>query len=571
MHKRHPAATVVAFLCLVLLLASLAARFWATDRGIRFTGPTHIAADSQQLYLFASDTLYHLSATGEFLAEYPAEVAGLTDSPIDLRIAGDGRLLIAGQQPAWLKSCETDDWDCEEVAFGDEFAATGKPERQFKVLVDTPEYSLLYTDSLGDSLWGLSGPDSEARKLLPDKTLAGPNDLAFDEQGHLWIADTDHRRIVEFLPASNGDFELGRAHSAMNELTREKRYYPMMLALGADGNWWITQAAEFSDRYADLVVYSPDDGAIEQITLPDSIFATDIVASGDDILVTDLEQFTVYRVNTSSHEVSIFGDERFAAAMSLLRQKNERYQRISQLAMAGVVIFGVLMVLAAIIATPGDKRWTPVPGVIDLDAAAQSVPRVRGIYWLKRNEKIDRSLKLLDILGTSFVILTICGGMALYGWMRMQAGANPGEEVQTKLNALAFVFLISGLLLAALLPLLRQSTKVMKRRLGTDGKQLYIRLNEGRELAVSPVELAYTNRAIFYRQYSMPLQTGKQHTLYEDGEVETWIAPLLRHAAKLSPFEGLKYQWKHSNPLLTWSLASGVILGLLLIFVSQLN
>jgi hypothetical protein len=563
MQKHHPLSTGLALLFLAFLLGSLTARFWATDRSVRYAGPTHLAADSQQVFLFASDNIYHLSAQGELLAQYPAEVTGMTDVPIDMRIIGDDRLLIAGQQPARIRSCDTSDWDCRDIGYG----RIDEPKRQFKVLVNSPRHSLLFTDAHGDSLWGQDGPDSEAARLLPDKTLAGPNDLAFDSQGRLWIADTDHRRIVEFLPAADGGFEIGREHSAMNELTRDKRYYPIMLALGGDGNWWVTQAAEFSDRYADLVVYDPDQGAVKQVTLPGSVFATDIAATGADILVTDLEQFAVYRVDTGSYEVGIFGDDRFRDAMSRIKQEHERYRRISELAMVAVIAFGVLMVLAAVIATPKDRRWTPVPGVIDMEAAPQAVPNVRGIYWLNRNPKIDRSLKWLELLGSSLIIVTLVGGTALYGWVRMQAGVNPGEELQEKLNVLGLMFLLSGLLMAAFVSLVWQSVKAMKRRLGTDGKQLYIRLNDGREITVPPAELAFTNQVIFYQKYSIPLQTGKWQNLYEDGEVETWIVPLLRQAEKLSQMRAILHQWRHRDALRSWSLFSVVVLGLLLILL----
>ncbi len=557
--------TGLALLFLALLLASLAAQFWATDRSVHYTGPTHLAADSQQVFLFASDNLYHLSSQGDLLAQYPPAVTGMTDIPIDLRITGDDRLLIAGQNPARIQSCDTSNWDCQDIGLG----RIDEPKRQFKVLIDTASYSLLFTDAQGDTLWGQDDADSEAERLLPDNTLAGPNDLAFDSLGHLWIADTDHRRIVEFVPSADGGFEIGREHSAMNELTRDQRYYPIMLALGGDGNWWVTQAAGFLDRYADLVVYDPNQGAVKLVSLPSGVFATDIAATGGDILVTDLEQFTVYRVDTRSHEVSIFGDDRFKAAMSRLKLEHERYRRISQLATVAVIVFAVLMVLAAIIATPKNRRWTQVPGVIDWGAAPQVVPNVKGIHWLHRNPKIDRSLKRLEILGFSIIIVMLAGGLALYGWVRQQAGINPGEELQEKLNVVGYIFLLSASLMAALVPIVRQSMKAMKRRLGTDGKQLYIRLNDGREITVPPTELAFTNRAIFYQKYFMPLQTGKRQNLYQDGEVETWIVPLLRQAEKLSELGALKHQWRHRGALLSWSLVSVVALGLLLILVSK--
>ncbi len=559
--------TGLALLFLALLLASLATRFWATDRSMHYAGPTHIAADSQRVFLFASENIYYLSSQGDLLAQYPPEVTGITDVPIDLRITGDDRLLIAGQRPASIKSCDTSNWDCQDIGFGE----IDKPKRQFKILIDTASHSLLFTDAQGDSLWGQDGADSQAEQLLPDNTLAGPNDLAFDSLGHLWIADTDHRRIVEFVPAANGGFEIGRQRSAMNELTKDKRYYPIMLALGGDGNWWVTQAAEFLERYADLVVYDLDQGAVKQVSLPSGVFATDIAATGGDILVTDLEQFTVYRVDTRSHEVSIFGDDRFKDAMSRLKQEHEHHGRISRVALIAVIVFAVLMVLTAIIATPKNRRWTPVPGVIDMGVAARAVPSVKGIYWLQRNPKIDQSLKRLEILGFSIIIVMLAGGLALYGWVRMQMGVNPNEELQEKFNVLGYVLLLSSLLIAALVPFVRQAMKAMKRRLGTDGKQLYIRLNDGREITVPPTELAFTERAIFYQKYFLPLQTGKRQNLYQDHEVETWIVPLLRQAEKLSELGALKHQWRHRGALLSWSLVSVVAIGLLVFLLLQLN
>jgi hypothetical protein len=567
MQKHRPLPTGLALLFLTLLLASLAARFWATDRSGQFVGPLHIAADSQQVFLFASNNIYRLSPEGELLAQHPADETGILNVPIDLRITSDNHLLVAEQQPARIRSCDTINWACQDIGFG----GVDEPKRQFKVLTNTPSYDLLFTDARGDSLRGLARPDSAAARLLPDKTLAGPNDLAIDSRGHLWVADTDHRRILELIPAPEGGFEVGREHSAMNELTRERRFYPIMLALGGDGKLWVTQATEFSDRYADLVIYDLDQGAVKQLTLPGSIFPTDVAATGEDILVTDLEMFTVYRVNTGSHEVSVFGDDRFRDAMARLRKEHDRYGLISQLAMGAVLAFGVLMVLAAVVSTPKNKRWTSVPGAIDVGAAPLAVPRLQGLYWLKRNSKVDRSLKWLRIMGSAFFIVMLAGGVALFVWVRMVTGEDPGKVSQELVEKLGNIFLLSGLLLAAMVPLLLQTFKAMKYRLGTDGKQLYVRLEDGREIVIPAVELAFTKQALFYEKYFIPLQTGKRQNLYQDGEVETWIVPLLHQAEKYSLLDGLKHQWKHQNALLGWALFSVVVIPLVLVLMSQLR
>jgi hypothetical protein len=96
-----------------------------------------------------------------------------------------------------------------------------------------------------------------------------------------------------------------------------------------------------------------------------------------------------------------------------------------------------------------------------------------------------------------------------------------------------------------ILPITHFLARTLKRKLGTDGKRLYIRLADGRELSVDPSQLAYTNRLILYRQYTLPLLGGKQQPLYAPGEVEKWIAPLLRQSRKLTEIQALKHQLKN--------------------------
>jgi hypothetical protein len=219
MHKSRPLASGLAFLFLALLLAGLAARFWASDKAYGFTGPTHIAAGEQHVYLFASGDIYRLTHAGELLSVSPPGLTGLKDDPIDLRVSPDGQLLIAEQRPALIRLCDVDSWNCRPIGAG----AQAVIERQFKVLAGASPNELLLTDARGDTLWRLPGDGGEPQKLLAVGTLAGPNDIAFDAGGNLWIADTDHRKIVELLPSGNGDYQAGREHSAMNPLTVGER------------------------------------------------------------------------------------------------------------------------------------------------------------------------------------------------------------------------------------------------------------------------------------------------------------------------------------------------------------
>ena len=434
-------------------------------------------------------------------------------------------------------------WICDTLGE----AAGSVIEHQFKVLPGTSPGELLLTDAHGDSLWRLDGAGGEPQKLLPDGTLASPNGLAFDHSGSLWVADTDHRKIIELLPSGNDSYLPGRQHSAMNSLTVGERFYPMMLAPMVDGRLWVTQAADFSKAHSDLVVYDPEKGAQSLIDLPAGAYATDIVTLSDAVLVTDLERFTVYRVQADTLEVGEFGDEPFRRALGQIQERRAYYDRLGNWSLAAMILFAALMILAAIRATPKERRWTPTPSLIDFSNAPEQVPAIKGIHWLKRDPKTERSLKWLGHLGFILFVLMIAGAFALYIWVRIQAGPDPSQELTSKLNDLGISLLLFGLLGVLILPLIHFSTRAMKRKLGTDGKRLYIKLTDGRELSVDPAQLAYTNRLILYRQYTLPLQGGKQQQIYAPGEVETWIAPLLRQSRKLTEMQALKHQIKNWN------------------------
>jgi hypothetical protein len=199
------------------------------------------------------------------------------------------------------------------------------------------------------------------------------------------------------------------------------------------------------------------------------------------------------------------------------------------------------------------------------------VPAVSGIHWLERDPKSEQALKWLEHLGFVLFILMIAGALALYLVARSQAGPDPGEDVTSKLDELGIILLLFGMLGALIIPFIHYSARALTHKLGTDGRRVYIRLRNGRELAADPAQLAYTNRAILYQQYTFPLFAGKRRPLYSPGEVETWIAPLLPQARKFSEIQALKHQWKHRDGQTAWMLIAAAAMVLLLILISTIK
>ena len=558
-HKPLPAGLAILFLA--LFLAALAARFWASEQGYRFTGPTHIAAGAGQVWVFASGELLKLTAEGELTGVYASAVTGLESDPIDLKIVPDGSLLIAEQEPARIRLCRSGNWECEVILA----ASVSRIERQFKIIAGQQPRSWWVTDARADALWEISESKDGIEALLPAGTLAGPNDLVLDNEGSLWIADTDHRRIVEVLSDNADGFMTGRELTTVNELTVGERWYPMMLALSPDQRLWVAQAADFSKPWSDLVVYDLDEGAQAVVELPKGAYATDVAVLAEQILVTDLERFVVYGVDIGTLAVRPFGDKAFQQHLDDFRQSRLTYDRLSTWALVSMAVSAVLMILFAVKATPKGKRWTQPTPVFDPKKATAEVPETRRVHWLERNPRVERHMKWGERIFLASLVFFVVSILGVYGWMNFQLRPDLDAAAAAKADEMGIILLLGGLMLALLVPVVRLSVRMVSRRLGTDGKRLHIRLEDGRELAVDPAQLLYTNRAILYRRYMFPLLGGKGQALYQPGELETWLAPLLRESRRVSWIESVKYQWQHQQSLLIWSLLAAIAASSLLV------
>lgn len=551
-------ATAFAGLFLLLILAGLAARFWVTDRAYDFTGPVHITASGNGVLLNTSGELVRLSTTGELVEVRELQEVGLPSEPIDLRWLKSGELLVAGQRPATIDICNVDSWSCSPLG--------GPPidqiQRQFKIVPESDQGRWLLSDARGDSLWRLNESAQELEEVLPPRILAGANGLAFDEDGHPWVADTDNRRIVELLPLEDGTFVTAREHSAVNDLTIGERYYPMLIERGPDGHWWVAQAAEFTEAHSDLVIYDADEGAVAVVNLPVGAYATDLVVNEGNVLVTDLERFTVYSVDGATRSVSEFGDAAFREHMADLQSQRAMYGRLNVLALVIIIVGAIGMIFAVVRVTPREQRWSKRETMPDLESAPLETPAVKGIHWLERNPKLGWMLKWYDrVFYLAFIALVACC-LAMYFWAMPASGLENSRE-------LAIGMVLMCLVIASFAPLVHFSKKVMNRGLGSDGRSVHLRLENGREFAVDPEQLVYSPRIVLYRNYSFPIRAGNWRAgLYQPEEIEQWLAPLLRRSMKVSEWQILRHQWKYKDPLL---VATGAALTFLTLVVVSME
>ena len=112
------------------------------------------------------------------------------------------------------------------------------------------------------------------------------------------------------------------------------------------------------------------------------------------------------------------------------------------------------------------------------------------------------------------------------------------------------------LAVASFIPMVHFAAAAFRRRLGTDGQQLLLEFETGRRISIDPARIAWNDRAVLYENHTFPLQTGMKGPLYADGELQTWLAPLLKDAERLGEWQTIKHQWKHRDRLLFSALSA---------------
>lgn len=556
MNQYRPAGVVLALLFMLLFLGALGLRIWASGRSVDTVGPNHIATGSDRVYVHMNGELFVLSARGELLQRKNLAALGQGGSVIDLRALPEGRLLLAWQRPADIDLCDPARWQCTPVGRG----VAAKIRAQLKVLADETSRRLFITDFAASRIWMLPLDGGELQPLTSEPILSYPNDVAMDAKGRLWIADSGHHRLVALDRQADGAWEETRSLAAKSRLTRNGRDWPMMLAMGSDGNWWVTQPTSHGGN-GDLLVYHPENGVQARIGLPEDAHPTDVASLGAAMLVTDMDKFKIYQVDMGSHALSEFGDAAFRGVMREASARKAGYQSLVERSLFGMIAAGALMLLAAFWASPKGKRFTPVFRAAPLAASAVAAPTLQEIHWLKRNPAAERMLRWTKPLVFIIAIaVTAAMGWAYFSLFGASAPSDLTPEKLKKLEELKSMLLLMVFIDVAVPALVIVAMRNFNHRLGTDGYRLFVKLADGRQISLAPEQLVYGTRQIVYQGYIFPVQTGKGQPLYDSGEIDTYIGPLLSRAKKLGPWEIFRYQLAYREPTTMISLVFVIVL-----------
>lgn len=224
------------------------------------------------------------------------------------------------------------------------------------------------------------------------------------------------------------------------------------------------------------------------------------------------------------------------------------YEALVGHSVVAMIVFAILTVIAFVWAMPKERVWTRAHAAQPL--AAGQPQSSSEIHWLKRNMRTESMLRWLMPLSyvvTAVVLIVL--GHAYYDVVRAEEGMAPGALTLLKVR-----LVISALVIVGVPILIRLALNSLKHQLGTDGYTLYVKLAKGGQLSIPAEQLVYDTTKVVYRERVFPVQTRNRRAVYESGEIETHIAPLLVRAKKLKPGEMFHYRLAHRDPMLIAAL-----------------
>ncbi len=531
-------------------LAGLGLKTYAREQANQFLGPDHITASDQRVFVHADGHLFVLTHEGDTLQHLRLADLQLPVEVIDLRVMPDQEVLIATRKPARMFICNTGIPECTEVdAPLNDFISN-----QYKVLPDENGEYLYFTDSSGGGgLYKLRISDGSIDQLL-DGLLSYPNDIQLGSDGLFRVADSGNSRVVSVRVDGEGARLAANSLEMKNEVTRGRRVWPMMLQEYGEGNWFVIQGPAGGGP-SDLMLYENEKVQPKYIPVSDEIDLTDMVMLEGYLIVSDIFGVKLFSVETDTGKSAQWGDQKINEWLDVQRQQRQSFLGMEKIGFILMLAAGPLMLIAGFLGTDSKKRKKVFSqlGVAAPGEGKKPRPVLSSNYWLKRNKNMDVLFRwLLPGMGIIAVLLL---GIIMFSFSVLR------EEVDTsKLQDIYTQFYLFAGIVIGMLPLIYLNIGSVRGQLGTDGQWVYIRFPGGKQVKALPEQVTYTRQLVHFSTYTVTIGNNQKMQLYEEGEIETYISPMLLADKKTGQFGMFMQQVKDGEyaAIYTWVYVVGV-------------
>ena len=488
---------VIALQCL-LVLAFVLQGFGAPAP----SGPRLPAVQGQTLWLESHGALHQFDGEGRRLRRIELSTLKLS-SPTSLQFTQDNVFWVHDESR--VHRCTLDPLRCTPLDLAD--LGTRREYRWVRVSDDESEVTV--SDASRHRVLVYRRDAATGRYALARTLATGlrfPNQTLPADPG-MWVADTNQHRIVHWGAAD----AIVSAHPIAHPGLRPGRKFPFAMARDPQERLWVLVASGNMQR-ADVLVMTRQLQPERVIALSAQQDPGGIALFQQQMLITDMSQFTVYRRDPQGHALPAFGDAAFQTELDAARQQAQWARRLPTLLLAGTA---VLVLLALVLAwKAGELRqlrgaaWRKPPDGTGEPSAPTPSPspahrrgRITTIQALPGSTRPAR--RILVLVGAVSAVLV--AALLYWAWPEFyQRDCAPGRSCSA---GLASLMVLPPVLLAVLVyGLTWRQLKVMESvRIGTDGIQLQVQVGRRHYKALAD-EVTCTRQHLYIGMGVIPLR-----------------------------------------------------------------
>jgi len=498
---------LAAALVIIAILSALGAYLLAHQKAAELHGPVHIRAFDHDIVVVDGRNLSWLeSQTGRLLRQRSLAEMGLSVPLMDIQLLPDGTLLAAETETKHIRRCPPGNAPCDTLTDLSWLAG-----RFFKFAFDPAAERLFVAGTHDNRLWELHPPYTEPQMRVFCSQLASPNEIWLSPEGTLWVADTDHRRVVELRDAEPVAEETGRVLQGHRRLLEKS--FPLDFTGRQTGPWWVLLSGP---TYLNGVVveYGRDLAPGREIALPPGADPIAVEPLGEAALIADMEGFALYRIAEGT-DATRFGDAAFYRSLDNLKDEANYYKTLQYVGL-GLLLLGILgAVFVAIWSARTNivQRPKPTKSPAATPKHEPSPPDLepeQGIYWLEPSPRLIRLTKRLALalmaLSPIALVLVYLSGLWFF-------------DIGYASIAIALVGLVVGFLMWA-------NTDYLFPCLGTDGRIVYIRGRDHRIYPYSPRNGLISPRGLLIERRWVAFLNGLGQPVFDPRHVDRYIRPL---------------------------------------------
>jgi hypothetical protein len=555
--SRFAAVMIVAFSVLALGLY-----LWAGAKRAQLPGYGFMHEDGQQLAVNFGSHIVWLDAAGREQAAI--DLAELDIVPVgDFGFFSDGDLLLyhrAERLSFWdnlaaflrLRSTRTSGASSEDGFYRCELAlercqplaqSEQYPARSFRLLLEPASDIIYLADTASHALYKLSPEGRELAKN--DRDFRFPNQLLW-HKGDVWLADTNHHRVVQVATATD---QFGRERQAFTARLNGEYRWPHQLAADGDGMWVLIGNSAMAEGRLQLYSWSGEPLtalALSGLTDPLAIYSW-----SKHLWVNDFAEPILLKVEPKTGVTERVESPTLARLSAQVRHDKHYLRRFEWLAIG---LFGCVLfcgfAAAWILEKDQTRRRLKTLGesAVDMSSAGEIEPtgqrdimwiasRIKWYHWWLARSCWVMAAAMLVILGVNYRSLI---SMPSIVWVSVGTAA---------------FMAMAGVMATQLL------TSIAGAKLGVIGESLVLVSAKGARTIARGTDLAYSPQFIFAEGVAVALG-NPQMRFWDEQALQRWVYPRLKAAQKLTGAQQTKRLWRLRHPQLMWPVALGAVMVL---------